>query len=104
MPTMISRETQAARRNLRREIRESARHDVRVLIRTTRERSDGGYQLAGESRVYLRSCIVERDGDVLAYDTVGQTYSRHHDLAADEVAEAQRQAAEIRAARSKAVA
>lgn len=50
--------------------------------------SDSGHEDIHGRRSYSRAVRVEADGSVLAWDTVGESYSRHHDLAEADVARA----------------
>jgi hypothetical protein len=64
--------------------------NVELSLRTVRARSSWGVDDAS-----YRDVMVEPDGDVLAYDTIAGHYSRHHDLTAEETAEARTMAGKV---------
>ena len=58
--------------------------------------ADGGYSTLDGTTVFWRAVLVEPDGTVRTLDPVGGHYSRHHQLPAAHVADAQRLAALVR--------
>ena len=67
--------------------------DIYVAISVPRDRADWGWANVEGPYTYQRLCLVEPSGAVLAWDSVSETYSRHHELSAAEEAEARRLAA-----------
>lgn len=68
--------------------------DIAFELPVSREHSTLGWY-DGQDH-WRRPVRVESDGDVLAIDPVSDTYSRHHDLSAEELARAKRIADGIR--------
>lgn len=66
---------------------------IELNIRSAKPEADWG---AGEPLDCYRCVLVEADGAVLALDEVSGTYTRHHQLSAEQVAEAQRLAELVR--------
>lgn len=72
---------------------------IQIDITTRRARADHGHgsDPTGQGMIYRRSVLVDRDGRVSAWDELAESYSIAHDLAPEDVAEAQRLASLVRA-------